>query len=347
MNLSIFFASTLTNSLLTAAILIGLILIFIIENKIIKNNEENISKTAVIVLYLISLMIALAGILGIFAIWNFDFITYVNDIWSNLLVTLEASIGRIISSLIIIFIAMMILKISKITLKKIGQKESPNQRRKRTVARVTRSMIKYVVGIIAILAVLSIWGVNVGPALAGLGILGLVVGLGAQKFINDLIAGFFIIFEHHFDVGDKIEVQGFKGDVIDIGLKTTKIKNWKGEVKILNNGDVTNLITFSKDLSTAVIDFGIAYHEDVQKTINLLNEELPKIKKDFDQIVEDPKVVGVMALNNSSVDMRVVCKTLNEQHYAVERGIRQRIKEILDANGIEIPFPQVVVHQPK
>ncbi|OYX17353.1 MAG: hypothetical protein B7Z16_10470, partial [Algoriphagus sp. 32-45-6] len=96
---------------------------------------------------------------------------------------------------------MLILRISKITLKRIGQKEGPNQRRKKTVSRVIRSMIKYTVGIASILAVLSVWGVNVGPALAGLGILGLVIGLGAQKFINDLIAGFFIIFEHHFDVG--------------------------------------------------------------------------------------------------------------------------------------------------
>jgi len=347
MNLSIFFASTLTNSLLTAGILIGLILIFVIENKLIKNHEDTISKTTLVLVYLVTFLIALAGILGIFAIWNFDFVTYVNEVWSGFLLTLEDSIGRIISSLIIIFVAMMILKISKVTLKKIGQKDGPNKRRKRTVARVTRSITKYVVGIIAILSVLSIWGVNVGPALAGLGILGLVVGLGAQRFINDLIAGFFIIFEHHFDVGDKIEVQGFKGEVIDIGLKTTKVKNWKGEIRIMNNGDVTNLIQFSKDLSVAVIDFGIAYHEDVQKTTEVLTLELPKIRNEFPEIVEDPKVLGVINLNNSSVDMRVICKTLNEQHYGVERAIRQRIKLILDEHGIEIPFPQVVVHQPK
>jgi small conductance mechanosensitive channel len=115
----------------------------------------------------------------------------------------------------------------------------------------------------------------------------------------------------------------------------------------MNNGDVTNLIQFSKDLSVAVIDFGIAYHEDVQKTTEVLTLELPKIRNEFPEIVEDPKVLGVINLNNSSVDMRVICKTLNEQHYGVERAIRQRIKLILDEHGIEIPFPQVVVHQPK
>ncbi|PKK93273.1 MAG: hypothetical protein CVV61_05445, partial [Tenericutes bacterium HGW-Tenericutes-6] len=138
MNLSIFFASTLTNSLLTAGILIGLILIFVIENKLIKNHEDTISKTTLVLVYLVTFLIALAGILGIFAIWNFDFVTYVNEVWSGFLLTLEDSIGRIISSLIIIFVAMMILKISKVTLKKIGQKDGPNKRRKRTVARVTR-----------------------------------------------------------------------------------------------------------------------------------------------------------------------------------------------------------------
>ena len=177
--------------------------------------------------------------------------------------------------------------------------------------------------------------------------MGLVVGLGAQKFINDLISGFFIVFEHHFDVGDVIEVQGFKGTVSDIGLKTTKIKNWKGETKILSNGEITNLTNFSRDLSTAIVDFGIAYKEDIQKTIDLLNSELPKMKSLFKELVEGPTVLGVMDLSSSSIHLRVTAKTFNEQQYAVERELRKRIKEILHEHQIEIPFPQLVIHQPK
>ena len=343
----LFFASTTTNIFLTIITIVGLIVLYVLENLWIKKREDTLPRGIIISSYILSFLLLLGAGGFILFIWSFDLETYLNSTWIDLVTVLNASIGRIISSAIIIFVAMLILRISKITLKRIGQKQGPNQRRKKTVSRVIRSMIKYTVGVVSILAVLSIWGVNVGPALAGLGILGLVIGLGAQKFINDLIAGFFIIFEHHFDVGDKIEVKGFKGEVIDIGLKTTKVKNWKNEVLILANGELNSLVNFSKDLSMASVDFGIAYKEDMQKTIQLLNEELPKLRKLYPEMVEDPQVLGVTNLNSSSVDMRVICKTLNEQHYAVERALRKRIKEGLDENNIEIPFPQVVVHQTK
>ena len=334
------------NSIFTAVIILSMIGILIVEHQLLKKNEESLKKGVLILIYTATFLLLGLSVLGILWIWDFDLNAYFLSIYDSGMITITESIGKIVSSAIIIFIAMLILRISKITLKRVGLKQSINQRRKRTVARVTRSITKYVVGVTAFLIVLSVWGVNVAPALAGLGIMGLVIGLGAQKFINDLISGFFIIFEHHFDVGDKIEVQGFKGEVIDIGLKTTKIKNWKNEIKILSNGEINNLINFSKEFSVAVVEFGIAYSEDVQSTIDMLNRELPAIRKDLPEVIEDPKVLGVINLSNSSVDMRVIAKTLNEQHYGVERELRKRIKQLLDQEGIEIPFPQVVVHQP-
>lgn len=343
----LFFASTGVNIFLTAITIIVLATLLIIENKLIKKHEDNLKKGLLIIIYMFSFILLLGAIGFILYVWDFDLQTYLGDAWIEIVNVLTNSVGRLISSAIVIFIASLILRISKITTKRIGQKPGPNQRRKRTVARVTRSVTKYMIGILSILIILALWGVNVAPALAGLGILGLVIGLGAQKFINDLIAGFFIIFEHHFDVGDKIEVKGFKGEVIDIGLKTTKLKNWKNEILILSNGEISSLINFSKDFSVAAVEFGIAYKENMQQVIDLLNLELPKLRLVHPEIIEDPKVAGVTNLNSSSVDMRVMCKTLNEQHYAIERAIRKRIKELLDENNIEIPFPQVVIHQPK
>ncbi len=342
----IFLTTVATNSILTAIIILSLIIILIVERNLLKKNEDSLKKGIIILIYIVTFFLIGLSILGILYIWDFDLNAYFLTIYDQGAIILAKSVGRLVSSAIIIFVSMLILKISNIALKRVGMKNTVNQRRKRTVARVTRSITKYFVGILTILIVLSVWGVNVAPALAGLGIMGLVIGLGAQKFINDLISGFFIIFEHHFDVGDKIEVQGFKGEVIDIGLKTTKIKNWKNEIKILSNGEINNLINFSKEFSVAVVDFGIAYSEDLQSTIDLLNKELPLMTKNFPEIVEDPKVLGVINLSNSSVDMRVIAKTLNEQHYAIERELRKRIKEILDDNDIEIPFPQVVMRQP-
>ena len=346
MSIRLFFASLGLNIGLTVATIFILLTFFFFENRLIKKKEDTLKKWIIILSYVISFIILLASVGFILYIWEFDLSNYLGNAWDGFVVILNESIGKLISSALVIFIAMLILRISKITVKRIGQKPGPNQRRKRTVARVIRSITKYTIGILSILIILSMWGVNVAPALAGLGILGLVIGLGAQKFINDLIAGFFIIFEHHFDVGDKIEVKGFKGEVIDIGLKTTKLKNWKNEILILSNGEIASLINFSKDLSVAAVDFSISYKEDMQKTMDLLNAELPKLKLQFPEIVEDPQVIGVTNLNTSSVDMRVTCKTLNEQHYGVERTIRKRIKELLDEHNIEIPFPQIVINQP-
>jgi small conductance mechanosensitive channel len=336
--------SLITNSLLTLSILTLLIVIFFFERKLLKR-EEKLKTILIVLVFILSFILLISGILGILFIWDYDFSTYFNTFGQDALSFIEQSVGNVISSILVIFISLMIIKISKTTLKKVGLKPGPLQKRKKTISKVTASIIKYIIGLLMFLIVLAIWGINVAPALAGLGILGLVIGLGAQKFINDLISGFFIIFEQHFDVGDVIEVQGFKGEVTDIGLKTTRLRNWKGEVKILSNGEISTLINYSKNPSIAIVEFGIAYQEDIQKTIDILTVELPKMRLEFPMIIEDPKVVGVIGLNSSSVDLRVIAKTVNEQHYAIERELRKRIKLILNEHDIEIPFPQVVVHQ--
>ncbi|BCR36760.1 mechanosensitive ion channel family protein [Mariniplasma anaerobium] len=345
MNFNILLSQTLTNSFLTAAIVLGIVLVLFIEKKLLKN-EETVNKWFVAVIYIITFALLISAILGMFALWGYDLALYVENTLNNLALGLADNLGRIISSTVVIVLTFFIMKFSKIAFVKIGRKEGRSQRRRKTVGKLLSSVTRYAVGIIAIVSVLSIWGVNVGPALAGLGIMGLVIGLGAQKFINDLISGFFIIFEQHFDVDDVIEVQGFKGVVTSIGLKTTKIRNWKGDVKILANGDVTNITNYSRNLSMAIVEFGVAYKEDIGKVVEVLTANLPKFKVLYPVIVEEPIVSGVIALNSSSVDIRVIAKTLNEQHYGIERALRQFIKTLLDENGIEIPFPQVVVHQP-
>lgn len=331
-------------SAITAAIIIFLIALFIFDKRLIEKNRDAISGKLIVLSYFILFLLTVAAIISIMFLWGFSLDVTVEYVIEQIEEFFTQSISRILGSIIAIFIAMLINKIVKIALLRVGKSNLPNDRRKKTIAKLMISVVKYVVGIITIIAVLAIWGVNVGPALAGLGVLGLVIGLGAQKFINDLISGFFIIFENHFNVGDTIEVKGFKGVVTDIGLKTTKIRNWKGEIKIYNNGDIGDITNFSLNPSIAVVEFGIAYEEDVQKTTEILTIELPKVRNLFEQIIEDPVVVGVTEIANSSVNIRVIAKTLNEQHYAVERGIRKFIKEILDSNDIKFAFPQIVVH---
>lgn len=344
LNLILMSAVTI-NTLVTIGIVVGLFLFFFIERKIINHFEDNLERWFISVIYILSFFVLTAGLIAILSTWNYDLISLLSNAWNNFQDNLEVSMGRIVSSLIILFIGLIILRIARMTFKHLGNKNGSMHKRKKTIAKVSNSIVKYLVWIIMFLIILAVWGINVAPALAGLGIAGLVIGLGAQKFINDLIAGIFIIFERHFDVGDIVEVQGFKGEVIDIGLKTTRLKNWKGDIKVIANGEITTVINYTEDFSVAVVEFGISYKSDINKTIAILNERLPIVMASFEEIIDKPAVVGVTNLNSSSVDLRVTAKTIQEKHYAIEREIRKQIKMILDENGIEIPYPQIVIHQ--
>ncbi len=339
------FASVGWNIVFTILVILALFCVYYFQNKVVNLHQNDVKKHIFYITYLFLFIVFVGAMLVVLLIWDYDFYALSLNIVESLKILFGTHIERLLASIFTWFMAVMIVKISKLALTRVGLKETALQKRKKTIAKVTMSIIKYVVYIVAILIILSVWSVNVVPALAGLGVVGLVVGLGAQKFINDLISGFFIIFEHHFDVGEIIEVGGFKGEVIDIGLKTTKIQNWRGEVKILANGDINKVSNFSRNPSIGIVDFGIAYKEDLQKTIDLLKLELPKMRDLFSDMIEDPQVVGVIELASSSVNLRVTVKTITEKHYAIEREIRQRIKEILEQNHIEIPFPQVVIHQ--
>lgn len=335
------------NILITIGTAILLFIIFILFRHHTRKKGDDMKRWHYIVGYLLNVFLLLGSIIYILWIWVEDFMGYFDTFFSNAVESLESSLVKLISTVIVLFITILVLKVLKMTVNNVGNKKGIQYRRKKTLAKLALSIIRYLGWIIAIIIILAIWGVNVGPALAGLGILGLVIGLGAQKFINDLISGLFIIFEQHYDVGDIIETNGFKGEVIDIGLKTTRIKNWKGEVKILSNGSISDTVNFSKYPSLAIVDFGIAYAEDIDKTIAVLKKALPRFKKRFPEIIADPEILGVTQLAGSSVDLRVIARTLTNQHFNVERQLRAFIKSTLDKNNIEIPFPQIVVHQPE
>ncbi len=333
--------------MLTGLIAAVVILAYLWQKKLVAKNENVFRKGWFIVIYICDAIIFFAALFGIMVLWNYDFSAITDDFFGKVADFLETKMGAIIGSVITIFLSVAITSFSKHAFGKVGKKEGPLQKRRKTIAKVSQSIVKYTIAIIAIIVILALWGVNVVPALAGLGIVGLVVGLGAQDFINDLINGFFIIFEHHFDVGDIVEIDGFKGEVTEIGLKTTRVRNWKGEVKIIANGNIGNMINYSRNPSLAIVDIGIAYKADAGKTIELLKTELAKMKNEMEEIIEAPQVLGVVDLADSSVVIRIITKTMTERQYGVERLIRQRVKEILDRNNIEIPFPQRVIHQVK
>ncbi len=321
--------------LLCAVTIIAYFLIMYFKKKIIGNKTKNWIRFIDIfinITLLCAALITLAYLTG-----NLSFNETSDKIWD----ILTKQTSNIIGSGFVLVICATIYSTIKMIAKGQSSKRPEFEKRRRTLAKVLVSCTRYVIYIVGAIVILSIWGVDVMPVFAGLGIAGIVIGLGAQKLIGDFINGLFIIFEQHFNVGDIIEVEGFKGEVIDIGLKTTRIKNWKGEVKIIANGNISDVTNFSLDNSVAVVEFKISYEENVNNITELLNRELPLRCTNMEYLLTKPQVIGTTNFDDSWLSMRVTATTVSECHYGIERAIRQQIKEIFDENGINIPIPQI------
>lgn len=215
-----------------------------------------------------------------------------------------------------------------------------------TVKSLVCNCLKYAVVIYALIFGLSILGVNMVAVIASLGVLGLVVGFGAQTLIEDVISGLFIIFEGQFHVNDIVTIDGFRGTVISIGIRTTSLMDAGGNIKIINNSDIRTLTNLSEVESYAVAIVGISYSASIPEAEGAINALLDRLPGMYPEVFKiRPEYSGVENLGASSVDLKVVAKVDEAQLYRARRLLNRELKLCLDAAGIEIPFPQVVVHQ--
>lgn len=208
------------------------------------------------------------------------------------------------------------------------------------------SLVKYAAVLALLFFVLKSLGVDTTAILAGIGILGLVVGLGAQPLVADIIAGLFIVFEGIFDVGDIIVADGFRGTVKEIGIRTTQIVDTGGNVKIINNAQLQSIVNMTNQLSLAICDIGIEYGESLERVEAILKENFPKIREAIPDIKEGPFYKGVSELGDSAVVIRFAAGCDEGTRYQVERDMNRQFKLLFDQYNINIPFPQVVVNQP-
>jgi len=219
-------------------------------------------------------------------------------------------------------------------------------KRGKAVVEILCSLIKYAAVIVLLFFILKSAGLDTTAILAGIGILGLIVGLGAQPLIADIIAGLFIVFEKVFDVGDIIVVDGFRGTVKEIGIRTTQIVDTGGNVKIINNSDVKTVINMTNQLSLAICEIGIEYGESLERVESILKDNLDAIREAIPDIKEGPFYKGVSELGDSAVVLRFVANCEEDMRYQVERDLNRQFKLLFDRYNINIPFTQVVVNQP-
>lgn len=253
------------------------------------------------------------------------------------------NIPKILKALTYVVVIQLLTKGIRYLLSLLLKKTTKGQ----TIGNLIDSTIKYLAAAISIWLVLASFGVDTTTLLASAGILALVIGLGAQSLISDILSGLFIIFENEFEVGDIVVIDNFRGKVHEIGIRTTHVLDVAGNIKIVNNSDIRNLVNMSKTLSLAICDVEIEYGESIERVESVFKEQLPLIKEKISTIVDGPFYKGVSAFNPSGVQIKIIAQCLEENKFQTERDLFRQIKLLFDKNDIGVPFTQVVINQPK
>jgi len=224
----------------------------------------------------------------------------------------------------------------------------PKNHRLRSVLSIVSSLLKYVAFIVILCWGLAILGVNVSTIVASVGIIALVVGFSAESLIADVVTGAFMLFENQYNVGDIVEVDGFRGTVTSIGIRTTCITDPGDNVKIVNNSAMKNILNRSDKLSRSISEIAVPYATDLEK----LEEEIPALMDKIYERRQDvfkapPKYLGVQELADSSVILKFVVNVDEKDIYSGARLLNRDLLLGFRSLGVECPFPQVDVHQDK
>jgi len=262
--------------------------------------------------------------------------------------TIENIINECIKIVIILFLMYLVIKVgNKIIDKFVKNQEESNKKfsmddqKAKTIGGVLKSILKYMTYFIGAALIFSDMFKGVSVALASVG--GFALGFGAQSLVKDVINGFFILFEDQYGVGDYITIGKFSGIVETIGIRTTVIKDLNGDVHLIPNGSIVEVTNHSKCNIRFIVDIEISYKEDIDKAINIISKECKIFEKQNEDIVEPIEVWGVTSLNAYSITIRVAGRSKPLSQWKMERELRKRLKEAIDREGIEIPYPKTEV----
>jgi len=208
-----------------------------------------------------------------------------------------------------------------------------------TLMSLTKNILRYVIYFISAASILKIFNIDMTSILAVAGIGSLAIGFGAQNLVKDVISGFFVIFEDQFGVGDYITINNFSGLVEEVGLRTSKIRDFSGDLHIIPNGEIKTVTNHTRGSMRALVNVGVPYEEDVDKITNVLKQICEDIKKSRNDIIDGPSVLGITDFQDSQVLITIVAKTEPMKQWEVEREIRYRIKKVFDQEKIAFPYP--------
>lgn len=221
------------------------------------------------------------------------------------------------------------------------------EKRADTLVGIVKAILNISIWIILIMVFLKKIGIDIIPFLTGAGIIGVAIGFGSQELIRDMISGFFILMENQIRQGDVAIINGTGGLVEKIGLRTIILRDFSGTVHIFQNGKIDTLSNMTKDWSAVVFDIGVAYKEDIDKVIKVMEKTGKDLKEDVnfkERIIEDLEIFGIEKFETSSVIVRARFKTKPIEQWNVGREYRKRLKAEFEKNKIEIPFPHISLY---
>ncbi len=282
------------------------------------------------------------------------------DFWSDLLQTLGRWAFTELPGIIIItvglfivlrFISFAMKRFKKMLIHRAENDDSTDiaesTKRINTLIDIIRATVKISIVTVYFIMLLSKFSIDVAPLLASAGILGLAIGFGAQELVRDYISGFFMLLENQVRVGDVAIINGTGGAVERIELRTITLRDLSGVVHIFQNGKISSLSNMTKDWSAMVFDIGVAYKENVEEVIKVIEQVAGEMESEDPykaNILEPIEVMGLDKFGDSAVVIKARFKTKAGQQWTVGREYRKRLKVAFDAKNIEIPFPHTTIY---
>ncbi len=273
--------------------------------------------------------------------------------------TLRTSVGgEVLATIAVVTVALVILWTVKRSIRRWSNRveqryiesddHSDRERGQRlvTLTSVMQILLKMIVWAIVILTVMGVWGIPMSPFIAVAATIGIAVGFGAQDLVKDVIAGFFILVEDQFGIGDVVSIAGVSGTVEAIKLRTTVLRDINGNAHHVPNGQITVASNMTPDYARVVADIGVSYDTDIDRAIEVIGDEMHLLANDPEwsaSFLKQPEMLGVNKLDESAVVIRVLATVIPEQRWMVKREFLRRIKNRLDAEDIEIPYNYVSI----
>lgn len=253
---------------------------------------------------------------------------------------------EVIAPIIIIFASIIVYFIIKNIVNRVYNAKfaRKNAKKRDTVKSIIINVFKYFIFIIDLNMILELLGIDTKSIIASLGVVSLIAGLALQDLLKDFIVGISILLEDQYSVGDVVEIGGFRGTIVDFGLRVTRIKSYTGEVKIISNRNITELINCSMNDGVSIVEIQISYESDLLKAEEILTKLCEKFSEDEKC---ETNFLGVDNLADNGIVLKVSIKASYSQKFALARKFKEQVKLVLDKNKINIPYPQVVVHDGK